>query len=821
MLAVTSPFCTLLLASVAATLTPPTSAAAHSGEGQQPNVVILLADDLGYGDLSSYGAALIETPRLDALAAGGARLTSFYVRPRCSPTRAALLTGLTPQRVGIFSALSQWSEYGLSSSETTFAELMQGAGYRTGYFGKWHLGDSPSQLPGGQGFSHYLTTPWGHLARPNAYVDSEATEWEWNPDARMSTARFTERTLEFIAEAEGDETPFLAILSYSTPHLPAVSSPAFDGVSADGREYGDAVEELDDSAGQVIDLLRGLDLEDQTLLIFLSNNGPAGGANTYQAGSTGGLRGSKGSTLEGGIRVPCIASWPGVIPAGLTLTALGADVDLAPTILEVTNVTVPPAVSFDGVSLFSTMTGGAPPATRPLFWGPGASLDAVRSEQWKLRNGALYDLAIDPSESTDLALQFPSVVASLQAELDAFEADVSANSRPPEARSTFIGNWAPNVGLQSSGFLVDGQEWTSTQHPSPSWRVVDADPSVAFEVVPRTGPGPGDQTPIVLRAETPSPSLRLERSGLPVEAMNGFSVGLWTRSLETLPSTELVLLDAGGPAEGLSITIGDGGELGDDPSPGRADDLRVRVRSGQTGQATTVTVDLPATWTTELTHVVVTYDVGGDLVVYVQAYEAGRAQATAGTIPSLPTTNWALFGRDGPIAASAGPGPAPFNATACFGELGKVLIQSRAMFRPEVERSHCRHVQYPFCSSTQNAAGNYAEMELMGRFHLEAEDLSVRVSKLPPGTFGFMIASRAQRRLPVASGYVCLANPIFRISRQVAQSDATGTATYVMDPLLAPPALNLQNSPFMNFQFWFRDGANSNFTNAVNVLFCP
>ncbi len=143
------------------------------------------------------------------------------------------------------------------------------------------------------------------------------------------------------------------------------------------------------------------------------------------------------------------------------------------------------------------------------------------------------------------------------------------------------------------------------------------------------------------------------------------------------------------------------------------------------------------------------------------------------------------------------------------------------MFRQEVERNLCRHVKYSYCSSRQNSVGDYASLDLAGRFFLEAEDLQVRVRNIPPNTFGFMLASRAQRRLPVASGYVCLADPIFRISDQVTQADGTGSVNYTVDPLLAPAALDLQNSTYMNFQYWYRDGGASNFTNAVNVIFCP
>ncbi len=790
-------------------------------EGMQPNVVILLADDLGYGDLSCYGAPLIDTPRLDAMANEGVRMNSFYVQPRCSPTRAALLTGLTPQRLGIFTALSQWSEYGMSSAETTIAELMAGAGYRTGYFGKWHLGDSPAQLPGGQGFSHYLTSPWGHLAQPNAYVDSESPEWEWEPDARMSTARFTARTLDFIRAADEAESPFFAVLAYSTPHVPAIASPAFDGVSADGREYGDAVEELDHSAGQVLDLLDELELSEQTLVIFLSDNGPAGAANPYQAGSSGGLRGAKGSTFEGGIRVPFIAKWPTRIPPGLTLNDLGADVDLTPTILEAANITAPPQLALDGVSLLSTITGGPPALARPLFRGAGSSIDAIRYGQWKLRQGELYNLLSDPTESTDLAGQFPGIVALLQSDLDNFRANVSTNARSPEPRSTFIATWNPSLGLQSQGPLSLGQLWNTPQVPFPTWEVIDLDANADFEVVPRTGGGPSDLSPTVIRAGTASSQLRLTRSGLPVDARRAFSVGLWTRSIEALPQEELVLLDVGDASEGLSITVGDGGITGDDATANVADDLRVRLRGAQSGQSTTATVDLPGSWSDELVHLMVTYDAAGDLVVYLQGSEAARVPAQSGLIGNLDTEAWNLFGRVGALGAAGGQGPGPFNAQSCVGELGGVTIQSRSMFRQEVERNLCRHVKYSYCSARLNTVGEFAELDLTGRFFLDAEDLRVRVRNIPSGTFGFLLASRSQRRLPVASGYVCLDSPLYRISNQISQADAAGSVDYTLDPQLAPPALDLQNATFLNFQYWYRDGGASNFTNAVNVIFCP
>ena len=790
-------------------------------EGMQPNVVLLLADDLGYGDLSCYGAPLIATPRLDAMAAEGVRMNSFYVQPRCSPTRAALLTGLTPQRVGIFTALSQWSEYGLSSSETTVAELMTAAGYSTGYFGKWHLGDSPSQLPGGQGFSHYLTTPWGHLAEPNAYVDSEQADWEWEPDARMSTARFTARTLDFIRDANETETPFFAILAYSTPHVPAVASPAFDGVSADGREYGDAVEELDHSAGQVLDLLDELELSEDTLVIFLSDNGPAGAANPYQAGSTGGLRGSKGSTFEGGIRVPFIAKWPTRIPAGLTLNDLGADVDLTPTILEAANIAAPPLLAFDGVSLLDTITGGPPAQARPLFRGAGTSIDAIRFGQWKLRQGELYNLLSDPAESNDVASQYAGIVALLQSDLDNFRTNVSTNARSPEPRSTFIATWSPSLGLQSQGSLALGQLWNSPQQPFPTWEVIDQDAVADFEIVPRTGPGPSDLSPTVIRAGTASTQLRLTRRGLPPEARGAFSVGLWTRSIEAQPGEDLVLLDVGDASEGFSITVGDGGLVGDDGASNQADDLRVCLRGAQSGQTTSATVDLPGNWTGELVHLLMTYDAAGDLVIYLQGSEAARVPAQSGEIGNLDTELWSLFGRVGALGGAGGPGPGPFNAHSCIGELGGVTIQSRAMSRQEVERNLCRHVKYSYCSARLNTAGEFAELDLAGRFFLDANDLQVRVRNIPAGTFGFLLASRAQRRLPVSSGYVCLDSPLFRLSNQISQADASGSVNYTVDPQLAPVPLDLQNATFMNFQYWYRDGGASNFTNAVNVIFCP
>ncbi|MDG1490247.1 MAG: hypothetical protein P8R43_00050, partial [Planctomycetota bacterium] len=366
-----------------------------------------------------------------------------------------------------------------------------------------------------------------------------------------------------------------------------------------------------------------------------------------------------------------------------------------------------------------------------------------------------------------------------------------------------------------------GRLWQSPQQPHPNWQVFDLDASADFEIVPRTGPGPGDLTTRVLRAATPSADLRLVRQGLPAEASSAFSVALWTRSIEPQPSEQLVLLDVGNAAEGVSLTVGDGGILGDDPVPGRADDLRVRLRGSQSGAATTATVDLPNEWSTELTHLLVTYDEAGDLVVYLQGSEAARVPAQSGSIDSLPTAEWNVFGRDGSLGASGGTGPAPFDALTCIGDLGGITIQSRAMFRQEMERNLCRHVKYSFCSSPLNSVGEYANLDLAGRFFLDAEDLQIRVRNIPPSTFGFLLASRAQQRMPVSSGYVCLAGPIFRISQQISQADASGSVNYTLDPLLVPAALDLQNSTFMNFQYWFRDGGASNFTNAVNVIFCP
>ena len=300
------------------------------GAAERPNVVLVFVDDLGYGDLGSYGHPTIRTPRLDRMAAEGIKLTSFYAAaPVCTPSRAALLTGRYPIRFGLSGNFGPDSEGGLPAEERTLAEALEARGYRTAAFGKWHLGSVPGFFPTEHGFdvffglpySNDMVPPWVRTERPlHLYRDTSPTE-EQPVDQSTLTRRYTEEAVRFI-RASGDG-PFFVYLPHSMPHLPVSASVPFAGTSQAGR-YGDVVEELDWSVGRLLDVLREEGLEERTLVIFTSDNGPwrnmpprmidTDPVEPWDAGTTGSLRGAKGTTWEGGLRVPAILRWPGQDP---------------------------------------------------------------------------------------------------------------------------------------------------------------------------------------------------------------------------------------------------------------------------------------------------------------------------------------------------------------------------------------------------------------------------------------------------------------------------------------------------------------------------
>lgn len=347
----------------------------------RPNIVIILADDLGYGDLGCYGHPAFQTPNLDRMAAEGARLTQFNCPAAfCAPTRAALLTGRYPFRCGMTQnpapdGSPDADEYHLPESERTLADLLREAGYATGMAGKWHLGHArPEWLPTHRGFGEYFGIPYSNDMRPVHLL--EGTEVVEYPVIQANlTRRLTDRALAFIEKNR--ERPFFLYLAHAMPHKPLAASEAFYRQSGAGL-YGDVIRELDADVGEVLDRLRTLGLERRTLVVFTSDNGP------WFGGSAGGLRGMKGSTYEGGYRVPCIAWWPGTIPAGHESAQPALTMDLFATALRAADVAPPAGLQLDGRDIMPLFCSDAESPHAVVLGAQGPHPATVRDARWKL-----------------------------------------------------------------------------------------------------------------------------------------------------------------------------------------------------------------------------------------------------------------------------------------------------------------------------------------------------------------------------------------------------------------------------------------------------
>ncbi len=436
-----------------------TPAAARAAE--RPNIVLVFVDDLGYGDLGSYGHPNIRTPRLDRMAAEGIRLTSFYAAaPVCTPSRAALMTGRYPIRFGLAGNLGPDSEGGLPAEERTLAEALQARGYRTAAVGKWHLGSVLGYFPTDHGFDTYLglpysndmIPPWVDTDRPLSLFRNTTPTDEQPVEQSTLTRRYTEEAVRFIrAWRDGS---FFVYLAHSMPHLPISASPEFSGKSQGGR-YGDVVEELDWSMGRILDVLREESLEERTLVIFTSDNGPwrnlpprmyeTEPVERWDAGTTGALRGAKGTTWEGGLRVPAIVRWPGRIPPGQVTAEMATTLDLHATILALAGAAPPPR-PLDGQDIWPLLAEGAPSPREHFYYFMERRLEAVRDGTWKLRIASiaadyesqelltgdepvetrLFNLRSDPYERFDVAESHPEIVARLRAQLVRFAEETEA-----------------------------------------------------------------------------------------------------------------------------------------------------------------------------------------------------------------------------------------------------------------------------------------------------------------------------------------------------------------------------------------------------------
>lgn len=432
----------------------------------KPNIIILFTDDQGYGDVGCYSGENISTPNLDQMAQDGIRFTDFYVAASsCTPSRAALMTGCYPQRVGLPAVVDDQSITGLSSEEKTIADYLKQNGYATGMFGKWHLGHHPEFMPNRHGFTEFFGIPysmdmWPHHPRPShpypalPLYDNEKII-EYNPDVNSMTTRLTERAVDFIERHQ--DTPFFVYLPYSQPHVPLGVSDKFRGKSPRGL-YGDAIMEIDWSVGEILKTLEKCGIEKNTLVCFSSDNGPWLAYGNH-AGSPGNLREGKGTTFGGGQKVPFIASMPGTIPAGQVCNEMTTAMDLLPTIVELTGSHMPKMNPIDGKNIWPLLTDepGAKSPHKAFFFVNKNEVEAVRSGKWKLhvphlyrivnntgKDGlpgnqnnyggtiglSLYDVEADPSESVNLAGEYPGIVEKLTQMILNFRYDLIKNSRP-------------------------------------------------------------------------------------------------------------------------------------------------------------------------------------------------------------------------------------------------------------------------------------------------------------------------------------------------------------------------------------------------------
>jgi len=399
-----------------------------SSEGKRlPNVIVILADDLGYGDVGVYGNKTLDTPHIDQLAADGVRMTNFYSSaPVCSPSRAGLLTGRYPVRSGIMQAMGAAGDsfarraskqaamgmsnlsaidmrggdnfvLGLPESEITIAESLKVAGYKTAAFGKWHLGDFTQWLeyhPSNHGFDHFVGFNMSNDDWPVAfYRDQEKLIEDIGIEQERYTKLFTDSAIDFI-ESSGDQ-PFFIYLSHKDPHQPFFPSKEFAGKS-DGGPYGDAVAEFDGSVGDVVAALKRLKIEDNTLVIVTSDNGP------WFEGSTGGFRGRKGQSYEGGFRVPMVAAWPGQIPSGKVSHVPAMNIDLLPTLLTMAGLTLPQDRVIDGSDILPALRGDTDTlADRALYFFHDYDVEAVRVNEWKYIDSISHYVWPQPLDKPD------------------------------------------------------------------------------------------------------------------------------------------------------------------------------------------------------------------------------------------------------------------------------------------------------------------------------------------------------------------------------------------------------------------------------------
>ena len=421
-----------------------------------PNVVVIFIDDLGYGDIGPYGATKQKTPNLDRMAKEGMKLTSFYAAPVCSVSRAQILTGSYGTRVNVPGVFMPASPQGLNPNEITIADHLKTLGYATMCIGKWHVGDQPEFLPTKQGFDHYFGIPYSNdMQRKSTESgksvtpllrDDKVIELLTDEEQSHIVRRYTDEALQFISNNK--EKPFFLYLPHTAIHTPIHPGKDFQGKSNNGQ-VGDWIEEVDWSTGRILDTLRDLKLAENTLVIFTSDNGPWL-IKDKDSGSAGPLRGGKGSTWEGGVRVPTLAWWPEKITPGSVVDAVAGTIDLFPTVVTLAGGKVPEQPVIDGRDISPLLLGKSKTSPREAhYYFMGYDLQAVRQGSWKLAiapqnetagrpaspdakgpEPRLYNLDQEIGEQTNLAAENPEIVAKLTALADKMKAELGKPNSP-------------------------------------------------------------------------------------------------------------------------------------------------------------------------------------------------------------------------------------------------------------------------------------------------------------------------------------------------------------------------------------------------------
>ena len=425
---------------------------------ETPNLVLIFIDDMGYGDIGPFGSKLNRTPNLDRMAKEGRKLTSFYAAPVCSASRAQLMTGCYAPRVGVPGVFFPAGRNGLNPEEHTVADYLKELGYATMCVGKWHLGDQREFLPTRHGFDGYFGIPYsndmGRTATANGkrvhplMRDEKVAELLEDEGQRRITREYTEEAVKFIEASHKQGRNFFLYLPHTAMHVPLYPHPDFSGKSRNGT-YGDWVEEVDWSVGQVLNTLERLKVEKNTLVLFTSDNGPW--ASKGKAGGVSGpLRGSKGCTLEGGVREPTIVWWPGTIAPGTESAGIAGTTDVLPTFVSLAGGEVKKDIKIDGMDLSAWMLGKTEASPRDTWhYFQGSRLQAIRQGPWKLaltaqslgmgirqrdpdlaKGRRLYNLEAEIGEMTDLAEENPEVVEKLETLADQITTEISVNKRP-------------------------------------------------------------------------------------------------------------------------------------------------------------------------------------------------------------------------------------------------------------------------------------------------------------------------------------------------------------------------------------------------------